>query len=98
MRSNHHCPLLLLLGSTKLTRGASLTRRVCLACLPRERLDAHLCAVDGKQEELLVSGLRSPIGVIAHARIRAQDLVAVEMALPGATVLVGRIDKKRCEV
>jgi hypothetical protein len=60
-----------------------LTRRVCLACLPRERLDTHLCAVDGKQEELLVSGLRSPIGVIAHARIRAQDLVAVEMALPG---------------
>ena len=49
-------------------------------------IDATLLATDGKQQELLVAGLETPLGDIPHARLRASDVVhfSVPLGLPMA--------------
>ena len=51
---------------------------------PSVNTTAELVSVDGKQSQLYVKGLSTPIGTYPSARIRTSDIAQVQVCLPAA--------------
>uniref|UniRef100_A0A7S0I0Q6 Gem-associated protein 7 n=1 Tax=Hanusia phi TaxID=3032 RepID=A0A7S0I0Q6_9CRYP len=58
---------------------------VNLSCYERTQVQGRFQSMDAKQEQVVVSGLQTPIGKYSHAIIRASDVIAIDFSLGQAS-------------